>query len=142
MKMRLKNLTIGLALAASAWAPQASAGLGQGVPPNPNNFGPFKSLGVLGDGRRAFLEYNCSQCHGNAGTGGGRGANITPAATGGLTYDQVYNVIMRGEPYGGMPSFAAYVQPADIWNLYTYINNFGNQGQPTFLEWWVNKPKF
>jgi mono/diheme cytochrome c family protein len=158
----MKHRVIAAVLVISAWAPSAICATGSGVPPNPNKFGPFKPIplqsdntGVLGDGgvqadgRRAFLLYNCSQCHGNAGTGGGRGANITPYNTGGLTYDQVYNVIMRGEPYGGMPSFANYVTPADIWNLYNYINGLSTNstgvppvGSPTFVNWWVQTPKY
>ncbi len=160
--MHVKHCLIAAALAVSAAAPWAFATTGLGVPPNPNKFGPFKPIplqsvntGVLGnggtqaDGRRAFMMYNCYQCHGNTGTGTGRGANITPFATGGLTYDQVYNVIMRGEPYGGMPSFANYVTQADIYNLYIYINSLDSTGSgvppvgtATFVNWWVQTPKY
>jgi mono/diheme cytochrome c family protein len=139
--MRVEQIVVGLALAVALGAPQAGFAR-TAAPPNPNNFGPFKSLGTLGDGRRAYNEYNCAQCHGQAGAGGGRAPDITPANTGGLSYDQVYNVIMRGEPYGGMPSFAGIVKPADIYNLYVYVNNFGQPNQPTFIEWWVNNPKY
>jgi mono/diheme cytochrome c family protein len=131
--MQMKQLVFGFAVAASAWAPQAFAGS-----PGHNNFGPFPSLGPLGDGRRVFLEYNCSGCHGNAAQGGGMGANIS----GGLTVDAIYNAVMRGEPYGGMPSFANYLDMNDVNNLYAYLNNFGNANQPQWVAWWQDHPKF
>jgi mono/diheme cytochrome c family protein len=135
--MRMTKLATGLVLAAAAWAPQAIA---QSLPPN--NFGPWKNLGTLGNGRRAFLEFGCAQCHGNTGTGGGRAPDITPANTGGITYDQVYNVVMRGEPYGGMPAFGKYATVNDINNLYAYINNFGQPNQPSFIAWWQQQPQY
>ncbi len=139
--MRVNKAILGFALVAVTWANMGIAAP-RSRAPNPNQFGPWKDLGTLGNGRRTFLELNCYQCHGNNGTGGGRAPDLTPASTGGISYDQVYNVLMRGEPYGGMPSFAQYVTTDDIFNIYTYINNFGQSNQPTFQEWWVNDPKY
>ncbi len=135
--MRMKLLVIGAALAASSWTPPASAASG-----GQNNFGPFPDLGPIGNGRRIFLAYNCSQCHGNNATGSGRAPDIS----GGVSLDQVYNAVTRGEPYGGMPAFGNYLSLTDIQNIWAYINNFpaagGTQPQPTWTAWWQPHPKF
>jgi mono/diheme cytochrome c family protein len=133
----MKMLFPAVALAASAWLPQSFAGT-----PGHNNFGPFPDLGPIGNGRRIFLEYNCSGCHGNNGTGGDMGADIT----GGISYDQVYNAVTRGEPYGGMPAFGQYLNETDIAAISAYLNNFpsagGTQPQPTWSAWWQPHPKW
>jgi len=131
--MRLTQVAIACVTAASLWAPRASAGT-QGQ----NNFGPWPDLGPVGNGRRLFLAYNCSQCHGNGATGSGRAPDIS----GGESLDGVYNAVMRGEPYGGMPSFAAYFDMKDIRDLHAYLNNFNNPNQPTWTAWWQPHPKF
>jgi mono/diheme cytochrome c family protein len=131
--MYMKQLAAGVALAASMWAPQGLAGT-----PGQNNFGPWPDLGTIGNGRRIFLAYNCSQCHGNDATGSGRAPDIT----GGVSLDQVYNAVTRGEPFGGMPAFGQYLDLKDIRELSAYINNFGNKNQPTWTAWWQPHPKF
>jgi len=131
--MFLKQLAILCVMTASMWTPQASAGT-QGH----NNFGPWPDLGTIGNGRRIFLAYNCSQCHGNDATGTGRAPDITD----GVSLDQVYNAVMRGEPYGGMPGFAQYFDMKDIREIWAYINNFKNPNQPTWTAWWQPHPKF
>jgi mono/diheme cytochrome c family protein len=135
--MRMKMLVLGVALAASAWTPPGFAGT-----PGQNNFGPFPDLGPIGNGRRIFLEYNCSGCHGGNATGGDMGADIS----GGVSVDGVYNAVMRGEPYGGMPSFAQYLTYNDVLSIVAYLNNFpsagGTQPQPTWSAWWQPHPKW
>lgn len=135
--MRMKQLAIGFLLVTSMSAPEAFAG-----PGGHNNFGPFPDLGAIGNGRRLFLELNCSGCHGNNAQGGGMGADISQ----GESIDGVYNAVMRGMPYGGMPPFANYVNMKDIRDIWAYLNNFpqagGTQPQPTFVAWWQPIPKF
>jgi mono/diheme cytochrome c family protein len=135
--MRLKRLVIGAALAASSWTPPVHAASG-----GQNNFGPFPDLGQIGNGRRYFLEYGCSQCHGNGATGGGRAPNIST----GESLDGVYNAVTNGEPYGGMPSFVNYLTYAQIVDIAAYLNNFpaagGTVPQPTFVAWWQPHPQW
>jgi mono/diheme cytochrome c family protein len=134
--MRLKLLVVGAALAASSFTPPAGAAGGR------NNFGPFPDLGQIGNGRRYFQEYGCSQCHGNAALGGGRAPNIST----GVSIDSIYNAVMRGEPFGGMPSFANYLTYTQIVDIAAYLNNFpaagGTLPQPTFVAWWQPHPKW
>jgi mono/diheme cytochrome c family protein len=131
--MRMKLLVAGAALSALAWTDAGNAGTG-----GQNNFGPFPDLGPIGNGRRIFLAYNCSQCHGDAATGSGRAPDISQ----GENIDTIYNAVMDGEPYGGMPSFKNYLTYQDVQALYAYLNNFGNSNQPTWIAWWQGHPKF
>jgi mono/diheme cytochrome c family protein len=131
--MRMKLLVAGVALAALVGTDAATAGTG-----GQNNFGPFPDLGPVGNGRRIFLEYNCSQCHGNDATGSGRAPDISQ----GESLDGIYNAVMDGEPYGGMPSFGNYLTYQDIQNIYAYLNNFGNANQPTWTAWWQGHPQY
>jgi mono/diheme cytochrome c family protein len=131
--MHMKLLVAGAAFAALVGADAANAGTA-----GRNNFGPFPDLGPVGNGRRIFLEYNCSQCHGNDAGGSGRAPNISQ----GESLDGVYNALMRGEPYGGMPSFANYLTYKDVKDIYAYLNNFGNKDQPDWTAWWQPVPKF
>jgi mono/diheme cytochrome c family protein len=130
--MRVKQLMTGCMIVVMCGSPAFAR------PQGHNNFGPWPDLGKIGNGRRIFLAYNCSQCHGNDATGSGRAPDIS----GGVSFDQVYNAVMRGEPYGGMPAFGQYFDLKDIHEISAYINNFKSKNQPNWTAWWQPHPKF
>ena len=93
------------------------------------------SLGAIGEGRRAYLEFNCSGCHGNA-AGGGMGPNIMGAEQG-----DVQEAVLQGDAKeGGMPSFKGCATSTDVKNLAAYLRSIGTQNEPTWLDWWNLNP--
>jgi cytochrome c oxidase cbb3-type subunit 3 len=93
------------------------------------------SLDSIGEGRRAFLEFNCSGCHGNA-AGGGMGPNIQGAEGG-----DVQEAVLKGDAKeGGMPSFKGCATSTDVKNIVAYLHSIGTQNEPTWLDWWNLNP--
>jgi cytochrome c551 len=90
-------------------------------------------LSAAGEGRRAYLKYNCSGCHG-ARAVGGMGPNIQHAEAGDLS-----DAVLEGED-GGMPSFRKIVSSADITNLGVYLRSIGTASEPMFNDWWLPVP--
>ncbi len=90
-------------------------------------------LNAAGEGRRAFLQYNCYGCHGMF-AAGGMGPNIVHADKGDLS-----EAVKRGES-GGMPSFAKVLTSTDINNLASYLRSIGTPAEPKFMDWWVAVP--
>ncbi len=88
------------------------------------------ALDPAGEGRRAYLKYNCSGCHGNRG-GGGMG----PAVAGEDDVDD----ILSGED-GGMRPYRGIVTSADLTNLRAYLLSIGKPNEPKFNHWWVPVP--
>lgn len=91
-----------------------------------------QSSGSAFEGRRAFLKYNCSGCHGARG-GGGMAPNIVGEA------DEVGEAVLQGKDEG-MPSYQGIVTTTDINNLAAYLRSIGKPGEPTFNDWWVASP--
>ena len=88
-------------------------------------------LDAIGEGRRAFLEFNCSGCHGNS-AGGGMGPNIKGAEQGDLQ-----EAVLQGDAKeGGMPSFKGCATTTDVKNLGAYLRSIGTKNEPTWLDWW------
>ncbi len=105
--------------------------------PNPTASAPAQAaaapLSPAGEGRRAYLKYNCSGCHG-ARAAGGMGPNIQHAEAGDLS-----EAVLEGED-GGMPSFRRIVSSTDITNLTAYLRSIGTTSEPTFNDWWLPVP--
>jgi len=92
-------------------------------------------LDSIGEGRRAYLEFNCSGCHGNS-AGGGMGPNIVGAESGDLQ-----EAVLQGDAKeGGMPSFKGCVNSTDVKNIGAYLRAIGTQQEPTWLDWWNSNP--
>jgi mono/diheme cytochrome c family protein len=92
-------------------------------------------LGAIGEGRRAYLEFNCAGCHGNA-AGGGMGPGIKGAEQG-----DVQEAVLQGDAReGGMPSFKGCATSADVGNIAAYLRSIGTKNEPTWLDWWNLNP--
>lgn len=100
-----------------------------------------QTLSPAGEGRRAWLKYNCYGCHGMRAQGG-MGPNIQHEG------DDVGEAVLEGED-GGMPSFRPYLtqhpDPAGttglINNLRAYLQSIGTANEPRFTHWWDQVPK-
>jgi cytochrome c551 len=91
-------------------------------------------LSPAGEGRRAYLKYNCSGCHG-AGATGGMGPNIVHTEAG-----DVSEAVLEGEDEG-MPSYRGIVTTTEINNIAAYLRSIGTPSEPKFNDWWVAVPK-
>lgn len=92
-------------------------------------------LGAVDEGRRAYLEFNCSGCHGNS-AGGGMGPGIVGSEQG-----DVQEAVLQGDAKeGGMPSFKGCATSTDVKNIAAYLRSIGTQNEPTWLDWWNLNP--
>ncbi len=138
--MRLNPLPIGARLVIGAAPALAVLALAL-LAPRPglaNNVhgvhAPFPTLGPVGDGRRAWLEYNCYGCHGNN-AAGGMGPNIQHADGGDVSE------AMNGDAKeGGMRSFKGIAARKAAKNITAYLKSIGTKNEPTWLDWWNNQP--
>jgi mono/diheme cytochrome c family protein len=92
-------------------------------------------LGPAGNGRRLFVELNCTLCHGDR-AAGQFGPNIQHAEKGDVT-----EAVKQGDPGAGMPSFGKYVTTTDLANITAYIAGIGTANEPMWFDWWVPYPK-
>lgn len=92
-------------------------------------------LDPVNEGRRVFLEFNCSGCHGNS-AGGAMGPNVNHAEQG-----DVSQAVLHGDAKeGGMPSFKGCATKQDVSNLTAYLHSIGTKNEPTWLDWWNLNP--
>jgi mono/diheme cytochrome c family protein len=92
------------------------------------------NLGAVGEGRRMFLQFNCSGCHGNA-AAGGMGPNIMGAEGGDVS------AAINGDALeGGMRSFKGWATAKDASNIAAYLQSIGTSKEPKWLDWWKLKP--
>jgi len=92
-------------------------------------------LDSVGEGRRAWLEFNCAGCHGNT-AGGGMGPNVVGAESG-----DIQEAVLQGDAReGGMPSFKGCATKTDVKNIGAYLHSIGKQNEPTWLDWWNLNP--
>lgn len=93
------------------------------------------TLGPVGEGRRAWLKFNCYGCHGNN-AAGGMGPNVQHAEAG-----DVAQVVLRGDGVeAGMRSFAGIATATDANNIAAYLRTIGTPAEPTWLDWWNATP--
>jgi cytochrome c oxidase cbb3-type subunit III len=105
-----------------------------GPVPGPGDIAPLDNpLGngraVLQEGRRLFVRFNCSGCHGGR-AGGGMGPSLRdPSWLYGSTPDRVFNSIAQGRGHG-MPSWGARLPDNQIWQLTAYIGSLRTPDEP------------
>ena len=92
-----------------------------------------QTLDAAGEGRRAYMRLNCYSCHSMGAHGGTMGPSLVGKA------DEVADAVPNGED-GGMPPFRNYLCTNDLANLKAYIQLLGTGSEPTFTDWWVDRP--
>ena len=81
------------------------------------------------DGRRLFVAYNCSGCHGGH-AGGGMGPSLRDSLwLYGSSDTQIFATIVEGRP-AGMPAWGPKIPEDQIWKLVTYINTLNTPSEP------------
>ncbi len=108
----------------------SAAGPGRGVPQAAS---PVQTLDSAGEGRRAYLKFNCYGCHGMFAAGA-----MGPDIIGKERHD-VSEAVMQGAE-GGMPAYRAIVTDTDISNLTAYLASIGTPREPLFMDWWKKVP--
>ena len=94
-------------------------------PPNPFE----RDVDSLGEGRRFFVSYNCSGCHGDHG-GGGMGPSLRdPTWIHGSSHAHIANSIAQGRPFG-MPSWRKMLTDAQIWQITAYLKSMRTDREP------------
>jgi cytochrome c oxidase cbb3-type subunit 3 len=87
---------------------------------NPYNDAPT----ALQEGRRLFVRFNCSGCHGGH-AGGGMGPSLRdPAWIYGNSGADIFDSIAAGRAHG-MPAWGTRLPQAEIWKLVAYIQTLG-----------------
>lgn len=86
-------------------------------------------LGAATEGRRLFVQYNCSGCHGGR-AGGGMGPSLRDSLwIHGNSDTQLLSTILEGRS-AGMPAWGARLPQQEIWKLITYIRTLGTPQEP------------
>jgi cytochrome c oxidase cbb3-type subunit 3 len=84
---------------------------------------------VLEEGRRLFVRYNCSGCHGGR-AGGGMGPSLRDTDWRyGSSPDRIFNSIAQGRGLG-MPAWGALVPEKQIWELTAYVSALRTKDEP------------
>lgn len=110
-----------------------STGTGTGTATGTGTGTALTPLSPAGEGRRAFLKYNCSVCHGDR-AAGAMGPNIQHAESGDI------NEVVKGGGEGGMPAYGTQVSATELANLGIYLRSIGTATEPKFYDWWVTVP--
>jgi len=97
------------------------------VPGFPNPFANDRS--AAGQGRRLFVQFNCSGCHGGR-AGGGMGPSLRDVDwLYGSSDAQLFATIAEGRAHG-MPSWHTKLTTTQIWMLVTYIKSLRTSMEP------------
>ena len=81
------------------------------------------------EGRKLFVAYNCSGCHGGR-AGGGMGPSLRDSLwIYGNSDTQLLSTISEGRS-AGMPAWGARIPQQQIWKLITYIRTLGTAQEP------------
>jgi len=88
------------------------------------------ALDAVGEGRRAWLKYNCYGCHGMRAQGG-MGRNIQKASR-----DDVWVSINGSATTGGMRDFKTIMNFTDALNIAAYLKTIGTVNEPKWIDWW------
>ncbi len=123
--------------------PHANAAAG-GMPPVPAAVGPVPGIGdvrqplvnplgqdatVVQDGRRLFVQMNCSGCHGGR-AGGGMGPSLRDVDwLYGNRDDQVFASIAEGRA-NGMPAWGTRLPADQIWRIVAYVKSMRTEREP------------
>ena len=83
----------------------------------------------LGAGRRFFVSYNCSGCHGDHG-GGGMGPSLRDHTwIYGASHAHIANSIAQGRAFG-MPAWRKMLTDAQIWQITAYLKSMRTDREP------------
>ena len=94
-------------------------------PTNPYSHDPS----ALDQGRKLFVEYNCSGCHGGH-AGGGMGPSLRDAVwIYGSTDANVFDSIAQGRSEG-MPAWGTKLPQTQIWQLVAYVKSLRTPNEP------------
>jgi len=101
---------------------------GPGEPPRrPNPLGNGPS--VLAAGRRLFVQFNCSGCHGGR-AGGGMGPSLRDQDwLYGSDADHIFASIASGRAHG-MPAWGVKLSDQQIWELTAYVMSLRTADEP------------
>ena len=81
------------------------------------------------EGRRLFVQFNCSGCHGGRG-GGGMGPSLRDEIwLYGNTPDKIFNSIAEGRAHG-MPAWGVRIPDKQVWALVAYIQSMRTKDEP------------
>jgi cytochrome c oxidase cbb3-type subunit 3 len=81
------------------------------------------------EGRRLFVRFNCSGCHGGR-AGGGMGPSLRdPDWLYGSSADRIFNSIAQGRGRG-MPAWGARLPEQQIWELTAYVQSLRTRDEP------------
>lgn len=84
---------------------------------------------AMAEGRRLFVRFNCSGCHGGR-AGGGMGPSLRDDTWRyGSSEAEIFDSIAQGRGQG-MPAWRTRVAPDDIWRLVAYIKSLRTQQEP------------
>lgn len=94
-------------------------------PPNPFEGDPD----AFAEGRRHFVSYNCSGCHGDHG-GGGMGPSLRDEVwLYGASHGHIANSIAQGRAFG-MPAWRKMLTDAQIWQIAAYLKSMRTPHEP------------
>jgi cytochrome c oxidase cbb3-type subunit 3 len=81
------------------------------------------------EGRKLFVRFNCSGCHGGR-AGGGMGPSLRDSDwLYGSTPDRIFNSIAQGRGHG-MPSWGTRLPDKQVWELTAYISSLRTPDEP------------
>ena len=84
---------------------------------------------VLAEGRRLFVHYNCSGCHGGR-AGGGMGPSLRDVDwLYGGTAGNIFNSIAEGRAHG-MPAWGVRLPDKEVWELTAYVQSLRTPAEP------------
>ena len=84
---------------------------------------------ALEEGRRLFVRYNCSGCHGGR-AGGGMGPSLRdPIWLYGSSPDRIFSSIAQGRGHG-MPSWGVRLPERQLWELTLYVSSLRTPDEP------------
>ncbi len=84
---------------------------------------------AMQNGRRLFVQFNCSGCHGGR-AGGGMGPSLRDADwVYGNTDADIFDSIAEGRAYG-MPAWQGLLPDQEIWKLVSYIKSLRTSDEP------------
>ncbi|HET6805117.1 MAG TPA: c-type cytochrome [Frateuria sp.] len=112
-------------------APQAPTGPVPGPGTSPERYaGPYDSDPVaLQEGRKLFVQYNCSGCHGGR-AGGGMGPSLRDQDwIYGHGAGDIFDSITQGRAHG-MPAWGTRITDDQAWKLVAYIHSLRTPAEP------------
>jgi cytochrome c oxidase cbb3-type subunit 3 len=84
---------------------------------------------AIQEGRRLFVAYNCSGCHGGR-AGGGMGPALRDSLwSHGNSDTQIFGTIIEGRA-AGMPAWGKVIPEDQIWKIIAYIRTLGTPAEP------------